>query len=53
MGIVGIMFILFGILSSIEYRKSITNNGKLNFVSGIGLIVMGIVIVIFSLVGDV
>ena len=53
MGIVGIMFIIFGVLSSVEYRRSITPHGKLNFVSGIGLIIIGIVVIIFSLVGDV
>jgi len=53
MGIFGIIFVLLGFLSMIEYRKAITPQGKLNFASGIGLIVIGIVVVIFSLVGDV
>ena len=53
MGIVGFFFILFGAVSAFEYRRSITPHGKLNFVSGIGLIIIGIVVVIFSFVGDV
>ena len=53
MGIFGIIFVLLGFLSIMEYRKSITVQGKLNFASGIGLIIIGIVVIIFSLVGDV